>query len=164
MLLLAPAGRASPPLSPPLAVPVRADGSYSVLVGGKPWLQSGELRLFVNGEWHSTSGGGDSPTPPPPAPPPQHCLPLLNNTDAADGGKHLILKVQNSSTAECCASCLAHPQCNAFSYASADDPEGGHALAHDCFLLRGVTATRPTTSVHPRLFGFARPPAPAPPK
>ena len=28
------------------------DGSYVLHVGGKPWLHSGALRFFVNGEWH----------------------------------------------------------------------------------------------------------------
>ena len=41
------------------------DGSsYVVRVGGEPWLHSGALRFFVNGEWHGLyTTGPPSPSP-----------------------------------------------------------------------------------------------------
>ena len=43
----------------------RSTGAYTVELAGQPWLQSGALRFFVNGEWH----GEVSPTALLPSPP-----------------------------------------------------------------------------------------------
>ena len=56
-----------------------ADGSqYVVSLDGKPWLHSGTLRLFVNGEWH----GLVTTAPPTPTP---ICGPGKQGMDVAAG-------------------------------------------------------------------------------
>lgn len=47
----------------PLAIHFGDDGSsYEVLVGGRPWLESGSLRFFVNGEWHEMASSSSHAT------------------------------------------------------------------------------------------------------
>ena len=42
----------------------RSTGAYTVELAGQPWLQSGALRFFVNGEWHGVSPTALLPSPP----------------------------------------------------------------------------------------------------
>jgi hypothetical protein len=142
-----------------LDVHLAPNGGYSVVLEGKTWLRSGELRLFANNEWHSPSGGA------PPPPPPPVCQ-AINHTDMQGG--HLLFKVPNTTTASCCQHCRTNKSCDAWSWAAAADPPDDSAThhlffadAHDCFLLGGVAATRPSAPKHPRTFGWARGAPPA---
>ena len=119
--------------APLLHVSVDSLGSsYVVSVGGKPWLHSGALRFFVNGEWH----GAHTTKPPQPAP---ICGPGLPHADIATGS--MWQHFPNATDASCCAACAAAPRaCNAWARLTAAEPafpkdtcilfEGGRGITH----------------------------------
>ena len=136
-----------------LDVQLNSEGGYAVVVDGQTWLRSGELRLFVNGEWHATTGGAP-PSPTPHKPP---TCKLLNDTDMKGG--QMLERIPNTTTAACCEACFANPSCDAFAWAAKADPPDAEALganAHDCFLLGGVSGAGPSKAGHPRTFGWVR--------
>ena len=71
---------------------------YVVTVGGTPWLQSGGLRIFVNGEWHQQKSTV-SPSPPKPA----ACTVGKPNTGLV--GTKTLRSFSSATDATCCAAC-----------------------------------------------------------
>lgn len=129
-----------------LAMKHGATGSFVVTVGGSPWLHSGELKIHVNDEWHAMH---PQPAPAPPAVPP-HCTARLEHTDQIGGAP--VGKVSNTTDASCCASCLAHKQCDTWVRATSDRGDGIPKGA--CFLLVGASRVHFQHNITSRNMGF----------
>ena len=101
----------------------------------KPWLHSGTLRFFVNGEWH----GVHTTTPPPPA---SICGPGQPHKDIATGS--VWQHFPNATDASCCAACQAAPRaCNAWARLTSAEP----TFPQDtCILFEGGRGTKPSSS------------------
>lgn len=133
------------PAHPHLTVEVdSADGSqYVVSLDGKPWLHSGTLRLFVNGEWH----GLVTTAPPTPTP---ICGPGKQGMDVAAG--HVFDSFPNATDASCCASCQVHPRaCNAWVRTTAPEEVGNGdrnpnqaVPINTCYLMGGARGYTPS--------------------
>jgi hypothetical protein len=114
-----------------------SDSSYVVSVGGKPWLHSGALRFFVNGEWHGTS----TTTKPPPVP---TCGSGKPHTDIKTGDDYMQLL--NATAASCCAACITHRRaCNGWVLTTVAE-EKTNIPANTCFLIENGRGYTPSSS------------------
>jgi hypothetical protein len=123
--------------SPILQVAVdNTNGAYEIRVGGKPWLHSGALRLFVNGEWHAIR----TTEPPPPS---KVCTPGKPNTDVASF-EGIFDHFPNASDASCCAACQEHVlACSAWVRITTTEetfPE------NTCLLVEGARGVKPSST------------------
>jgi hypothetical protein len=117
-----------------------SDNSYEVWVRGEPWLQSGSLRVFVNGEWH----GLKNTTARPPRPP-GTCAPGKPNTDIAHVGS-VYKSFPNATDASCCAACIALPRaCNAWVRSTATQSHD-RIPVNTCFLIEGARGYKPSST------------------
>eukprot|EP00937_MAST-01D_sp_MAST-1D-sp2_P001128 g1128.t1 len=127
------------------------DGAdYALSFDGRPWLQSGDLRFFANGEWHAMQA-----TPPTPAPTPAVCTPGQPNADVGEL-ESMICTFGNATSASCCAACQQEQQCNAWVLSTKDDGVVGPGA---CFLISGAVGYKSSTTRTAQVLG----PPPAPP-
>lgn len=134
-----------------LALEISASGSsYTVSVGGKPWLQSGALRFFVNGEWHAVRPTG----PPPPSP---ICSAGKPNVDIAAGS--LYTSFGNATDASCCAACVAAPRaCSGWARTTAG--ESARVPENTCFLIEHARGLKPSATRTARVIDSTAPSIP----
>jgi hypothetical protein len=111
-------------------------GNYTVTLDGKPWLRSGELRLFANGEWHSRTGGSS------------HKCDPVKQTDQTGGRP--ISTIGNTTDGSCCDACLENPACDAWVRMATPDPKNPHSPG-TCWLIKGATGTKASST---RTVGF----------
>jgi hypothetical protein len=126
-----------------LKVITSPDGAYVVNVGGKPWLQSGGLRVFLNGEWHGTHVAASPP------PNPAKCAVGMPNTTIV--GTKTLRSFPNGTDANCCAACGAEKECTAWVRTTKAD---GTVPANTCSLVTGTYAKyRPSNDRTAQLLG-----------
>ena len=122
--------------APPLLALEVSEGSYTVRIAGKPWLQSGALRFFANGEWHAVR----TTAPPPPSP---ICSAGKASVDIAAGDFHASFG--NATDASCCAACAAAPRaCNG--WARTTVAESPRVPKNTCFLIEHARGYKPSAS------------------